>query len=103
MKGIVFTEFIEYVETALGVDVIEAVLEQADLASGGIYTAVGTYDHNELLTLIGLVSKRTDTEPKTLILEFGDFLFQDLVKLYPQFIEASPSLMDFLSSLQQWN
>ena len=41
MKGIVFTEFLEMVEDQ----------------SGGAYTSVGTYDHNEIFRLVNCLSE----------------------------------------------
>ncbi|MEM0912514.1 MAG: heme NO-binding domain-containing protein, partial [Pseudomonadota bacterium] len=53
MKGIVFDEFTEMVEEVFGDDMLDDILdENADkLSSGGAYTSVGTYDHNDLVTL----------------------------------------------------
>ena len=53
MKGIIFTEFFDLVEKTFGFDVAERLLDECDLPSGGAYTAVGTYDHSEILTLVG--------------------------------------------------
>ncbi len=52
MKGIVFTEFIEMVESKFGFDMMDDIIESANLPSGGIYTAVGTYDHTEMVQLV---------------------------------------------------
>ena len=48
MKGIVFTEFLDLVEAKFGAEVLEEMLDAADLKSGGAYTAVGYYDHAEM-------------------------------------------------------
>ena len=61
MKGIIFTEFIELVETTFGYSIAAALLDGCDLPSGGAYTAVGTYDHQEVLTLVGQLQKLTGT------------------------------------------
>ena len=51
MKGIVFTQFLEFVEAEFGVVVTDRVVSSCDLASGGSYTAVGTYPHTEILDM----------------------------------------------------
>ena len=45
MKGIVFTEFLEMVEDKFSADMVDDIIDDCDLASGGAYTAVGTYPH----------------------------------------------------------
>ena len=43
MKGIVFTEFLEMVEDKFSFDVVDTIIEQSELESGGVYNAgVGT-------------------------------------------------------------
>ncbi len=50
MKGIIFTEFITIVESKFGLDVSQQMLDDAN--DSGIYTAVGSYDHRQLIKLI---------------------------------------------------
>ena len=52
MKGLVFTEFLEMVESKFGLEVVDNIIEHSELPSGGVYTSVGTYDFNEMLSLI---------------------------------------------------
>ena len=49
MKGIVFTEFLEMVEASYGLQTVDTIIENASLPSEGAYTAVGTYDFNEMV------------------------------------------------------
>lgn len=39
MKGIVFREFIDMVESTFGEDISDEIIEESDLPSGGSYTA----------------------------------------------------------------
>jgi predicted homoserine dehydrogenase-like protein len=57
MKGIVFTEFLDMVETTISADAVDDVIEAAGVPSGGAYTAVGTYDHKEMVSLVGALSE----------------------------------------------
>ncbi len=43
MKGIVFTEFLDMVDSVYSPEVVEDIIEASELASAGPYTAVGTY------------------------------------------------------------
>ena len=44
MKGMVFTELLDMVEDKFGIDMVDSIIEDADLpVSKGVYTAVGTY------------------------------------------------------------
>ena len=42
MKGIIFTEFLDLVEEKFGLEMVDKIIEQSNLDSGGIYTSVGT-------------------------------------------------------------
>ena len=52
MKGIVFTEFLEMVEQRFSPEIADRLIDESDLPSGGIYTAVGTYEHTEIVTYV---------------------------------------------------
>lgn len=99
MKGIVFTEFLDMVEQEFGYDVVDHILESSDLPSNGIYTAVGTYHHSEIVTLLTKLSKKTEMDPEALLKAFGGYLFDTFLKQYPQFFEAHTHAFTFLESI----
>lgn len=99
MKGIVFTEFLEFVATCAGEDMVDDIIEQSDLASGGIYTTVGTYDHREMITLLDAFCARTGMEQKTALVSFGRCLAGRFAVLYPDFFRERTTLFDFLESV----
>ena len=70
MKGIVFTEFLELVESKWGADMVDDLIDSNDLESGGVYTAVGTYDFKEMQALLGTLSERTGIPPADLLKEY---------------------------------
>ena len=74
VKGIVFTEFLEMVESRFGLEVADRMIESAALKSRGAYTAVGTYDHEELIWLTSELSWLTGTAPAKLIWDLISFL-----------------------------
>ena len=100
MKGIVFTEFLEMVEEVFSFDVAEDIIERANLPSGGAYTAVGTYDHNEIVQLVSELSLVTETPVSDLLQAFGKHLFSRFVVAYPRFFEGVLSAFDFLSGIE---
>ncbi len=52
MKGMVFTEFLEMVEDRFSPEIADRIITASDLRSGGAYTAVGTYEHSEMIQLV---------------------------------------------------
>lgn len=99
MKGMVFTEFFELVESAFGEDVVDAIIDDSDIASGGVYTSVGNYDYNELIALVVELSKHTDTPVEALVETYGKHLFGRFHALYPSFFEDVASTFDFLARI----
>ena len=102
MKGVVFTEFLELIENAFGPDVLETVIENANPESGAAYTAVGTYDHTELLAMVTELSDVTNTPVPALVETFGKHLFSQFVEKYPVFFEGVSSSFEFLSQLEAY-
>ncbi len=100
MKGIVFTEFLELVESQFGLDVVDEIIEGTDLPSGGAYTAVGTYEYTELLGLVGALSARTATPVSTLVHTFGKHLFGRFVVSYPFIVDHISTTADFIDKVE---
>ena len=65
MKGIVFTEFLEMVEQKFSPELVDLIVEEAELPSGGVYTTVGTYNHGEMIRLVTCLSKESGIIPPT--------------------------------------
>lgn len=99
MKGIVFTEFIEMVEDKFSIQVADRLLDECDLPSGGIYTAVGTYDHHEIVSMVVKLSEISGIPVPGLINAFGQYLFPRFHALYPNFFEGVNNAFDFLESI----
>ena len=85
MKGIVFTEFIEMVEDVFSPDMADQIINDSNLYSDGAYTAVGTYDHHEMLTMVTRLSELTSMSVPDLVQTFGKHLLQRFTVLYPEF------------------
>lgn len=100
MKGIVFTEFLEMVESAFGLEVVDAIIEESQLASEGIYTSVGTYEFNEMVSLITNLSAKVNVPANDLIYTFGHYLFSSLGKAHPEVIQSYNSPLGLLYSIE---
>lgn len=70
MKGIVFTEFLEMVESAFSEAMVDRIIDKAKPASGGAYTSVGFYDHREIVALVMALSEASGTPVPDLIKAF---------------------------------
>ena len=99
MKGVVFTEFLEMVESSFSPLVADRIIEQSELPSGGAYTAIGTYDHDEMVSLVSQLSSETGTPVPELLQGFGGYLFGRFVAGYPMFFEGQSSAFDFLATV----
>ncbi|MBX2845335.1 MAG: heme NO-binding domain-containing protein [Saprospiraceae bacterium] len=102
MKGIVFTELFDMVETHFGLEMVQNIIDDAQLPNHGAYTKVGTYDHKEIYRLVGALSQRTDTDANALIKAFGKHLLQTFVASYPALFENSSDSFSFLSGVHDY-
>jgi hypothetical protein len=101
MKGMVFTAFLEMVEDKFSADMVDDIIDDANLPSGGAYTAVGTYDHKELVSMVVALSKRTNIPATDLVAIFGENMFSLFYIGYPNFFAGVPTAFDFLMSVDQ--
>ena len=99
MKGIVFREFIDMVEESFSLDTADKIISSSNLATGGAYTSVGTYDHGEIVNLVGHLSEITHISVPDLLRTFGEHLFKRFSVLYPAHFAAQNSTFGFLSIL----
>ena len=102
MKGVVFTELLKMVEEAHGLDMVDTIIDNSDLPSGGGYTAVGTYDHSEAVALVVSLSKETGAAIPYLLKAFGEYLFGALARGYPAFLERAQDEFDFLEQVETY-
>jgi hypothetical protein len=100
MKGVVFTEFMEMVESQFSIDTLDQVIDQAELPNQGAYTAVGTYDHGELVRMVVALSGLTGVPTGDLVKAFGRYMFGRFHLLYPRFFEGVPDAITFLSGIE---
>jgi hypothetical protein len=100
MKGIVFTEFLDMVEEAFGLETVDRIIEASALSTDGAYSAIGTYDHMEMVRLVGNLSKETGKPIPALLQAYGEHLFARFSKKFPVFFERPKTCFEFLNSIE---
>ncbi len=102
MKGIIFTELLEMVEQKMGDLMVETIIDEANLESGGAYTSVGTYPAEEMEELVHQLSLQTKLSRNQLLEAFGEYLFGSLAKNYPHFFPEGLHFFEFLSGIHNY-
>ncbi|OQW49187.1 MAG: hypothetical protein A4S09_03730 [Proteobacteria bacterium SG_bin7] len=99
MKGIVFTEFLEMVEEKFGLETADKVITTSKVENGGAYTAVGTYNHKDILEMVTALASLINSPVSPLVKVFGHHLAKVFVKKFPDFFSSQKTLFDFLISI----
>jgi hypothetical protein len=100
MKGMVFTEFLELVERTHSADLADQLIEECELPSGGAYTAVGNYDHREMVRLLTALHRHTAQPVDQLLRWFGVNLYTALSKGFPGFFEGKTHAFQVLEGIE---
>jgi hypothetical protein len=100
MKGIVFSEFIEMVEDVFSPELMDQIFDETDLDSGGAYTAVSTYNYEEMVSLVVKLSEHTNIAVPDLLKTFGKHLMGRFATLYPAFFENVNDCFGFLQTIE---
>jgi hypothetical protein len=100
MKGIIFTEFLDLVETKFGFEMVDKIIEASDLESDGAYTTVGTYEFSEMLQLLQHLSTNTNISIDDLLLVYAEHFFGVIEKNYPEFLKMYSDPIELLASIE---
>ena len=99
MKGIILSEFVEYIEQQLGEATAQNIIDKSDVKSEGAYSRVGMYDYEELIALLNQAVIETQTEANVLLEGFSNHLFVVFKRDYSVFFEGVESAAEMLSQL----
>ncbi|MCA9671820.1 MAG: heme NO-binding domain-containing protein [Myxococcales bacterium] len=102
MKGVVFTEFLEMVEDRFSPDMVDTIIEGAELGSGGVYTTLGTYDYGEMVRLVTQLAEATGAEVPALLHAFGVHLFGRFTVAHPHFFKEGSTAFEFLAGVNDY-
>lgn len=100
MKGVIFTELINLVEDQFGYEVVDKMITDAELKNDGAFTAIGTYDHNDLLKMVVSLSSQLDVEVPVLVKTFGKHLFKTFSKQHSEKIAGMDSAFDLIKKVE---
>ena len=100
MKGVVFTEFFEFVEKSFSPLFLQEVVNAAELKSEGVYTATGTYPFCEMGALIGAVAEKSQLDVTHLLKTFGVHLFSYFATSNPKHFTNVDNCFDFLTFVE---
>jgi len=99
MKGIILSEFVEFLEVALGGDRAQKIIDSSGVKSLGAYSRVGLYDYHELIQLLTQTVSDTDTEADVLLAGFSDHLFEMFKRDYDFFFNGVSSAAEMLTQI----
>ena len=102
MKGLVFTTFYEFCEANYGGDILDDVIQAADLPNDGAYTSVGTYSFSEMISLVTALSKISGKPLDATLEKFGVHCFSTWVKNWPSHFDGK-DLFDILASVDEFH
>lgn len=100
MRGIVFTELMDMVEQKFGYSMVDSIIENAKLETGGSYTSVGNYPYSELVCILVELSKQSGLSVDELQVIYGEHLFTVFSTNYPVFFDQDQSALQFLASVE---
>ncbi len=102
MKGVVFREFLNLVDTKFSPEMTEKIITGSNIPSGGAYTSVGTYDHVELVKLVTELSKETEIAVPDLVEAFGCFLFDRFTVQHENYFSGAGTCFEFLEAVDSY-
>jgi len=100
MKGIIFTEFLTMVESEFGDEMVDTIITDSNLPSKGAYTSVGTYNHQELFSLVSSLSKHSKIEVSELVKAYGIHVFTIFTNAYKYMFEGINDAFSFLDNIE---
>ena len=100
MKGVVFTEFLEFIEEKFGFDISDDMIEKSQTSTGGVFTQAGNYPFNDMVNLVKTLSDITQIPFNQLVEAYGEHLFKRLINIYLKPVSIYTNTFDFVSNLE---
>lgn len=101
MKGVIFTEFLELVETGFGMEVADHVITRGCPFQTTGFTSVGSYNHRDLISMVSELSQLSNTPASQLVHAFGKHMFTHFLKHYPDAFEHASSTFELLTRVEE--
>lgn len=100
MKGVVFTEFLTFIESQFDLPMVDHLITSTNPKSEGAYTSVGTYDSTELVAMVAELSQKTGAPIPGLIKAFGGHLFSHFASAHADTMGDVNTSEELLSSVE---
>lgn len=101
MMGLVFSEFLNYVEQTMSYDMVDKIILKSKIPSGGAYTSLGDYDPQEFFMLLKALSEETGTPTPAILKSFGEYLFVFLANKHVQLAKGKKNIFQFFLELKE--
>jgi Haem-NO-binding len=101
VRGVIFTILCDMLEEQHGLSFLNEVIDQANLESGGIYTAGGNYPPEEVDEIVLLLERKLDIPKEFILRSYGEYLLGALAKTFPLFFEVE-TLKEFLLGVHDY-
>lgn len=98
----VFTEFLDMVDERFGLATKLTLVDASGSATGGAYTAVGSYDHREMVRMVMALGERSGVPAHELLIVFGEHIFGVFTRNYGQFFDGAKGSLDFLARIEDY-
>lgn len=102
MKGVVFTEFFELIEELHDYEMVDRVIQESNVESGGNYTSIGSYDFQEMVKLLITYSNISGNSIDEALRLFGHKLLKTFRSGYAAFFEPYDNARDFLKTVDNY-
>ena len=99
MKGIILSEFVEFIEQELGEGTAQKIINDSGVKSDGAYSRVGLYDHQELIQLLTQAVAETEIEASVLLERFSDHLLSMFKRDYSLFFDGVGTAAEMLKQI----
>ncbi len=99
MKGTIFVELVNMAEDAFGEDVVDQVLDKANLDNDGAFTAVGNYPCSELVKIVVAFSEHSGISAEVLQRMFGHWMMDHFVENYKEFFSGKIDSFSLLEAV----
>lgn len=101
MRGVIFTILCDMLEEQHGLSFLNEVIDQANLESGGIYTAGGNYPPEEVDQIVLLLERKLGVPKEFILRNYGEYLLGALSTTFPHFFEVD-TLKQFLLGVHDY-
>ncbi|MGH1362976.1 MAG: heme NO-binding domain-containing protein [Calditrichia bacterium] len=100
MKGIVFREFVDFIETKFGAQVLSSVKSAANSPAFESFEDDAEYDEKYLFSMVEFLNRATGIPTTDIVRIYGKHLFARLVVNYHSYLEPADTSFQFLQQVE---